>query len=193
MSINESLPIDFDEYIKLANISHWIYRTWTLTFLIIGVSGNIFALMIFIRWINRLSIYIYFTFLCIINIIILIFDVQYHYLLPFIFDNEIMIKRILPIACKLIFFSTYFFRYIFIWIIVMINIDRCLYLNEYSLKKILCQKRSAKIICCLLILFSFIANFHFLIYFNQPIINEIPKKNSCFSDGLLCHCKTTNI
>ena len=144
---------------------------------------------------DKLIIYIcvFSFFLCIINIFILIIDVQYHYLLPFIIDNEIMIKRFLPIACKFIFFLTYFFRYLFIWSIVMINIDRCLYLNEYSLRKILCQKHSAKIICCLLILFSFIANFHHLIYFNKPIINEIPLKNSCFSDGLLCHCKTTNI
>jgi hypothetical protein len=74
----------------------------------------------------------------------------------------------------------------------MINIDRCLYLTEHLFKKYLCQQRSAKIICLILILFSCIANCHFLIYFNEPIINEIPSKNLCFSDGLLCHCKTSN-
>lgn len=75
----------------------------------------------------------------------------------------------------------------------MINIDRCLYLTENSLKKYICQPYSAKIICCLLILFLLIANCHFLIYFNQPIITKIPLKNVCFLDGLLCHCKTLNI
>ncbi len=74
----------------------------------------------------------------------------------------------------------------------MINIDRCLYITENSFKKSFCQQRTAKIICFLLILFSFIANCHFLIYFNQPIINEIPSNNTCLLDGLLCHCKTLN-
>ncbi len=71
MSVNDSLPIGLDEFTKLTNISHWIYRLWTIPFAIFGVTGNIFALIIFIHWINRLSIYIYFSFLCIINILIL--------------------------------------------------------------------------------------------------------------------------
>jgi hypothetical protein len=192
MSVNDSLPIGFDEFTKLTNISHWIYRLWTIPFAVLGITGNIFALMIFIHWINRLSIYIYFSFLCIINILILSIDIEYHYLFPYIIDTEIIVKNILPRTCKCIFFLTYFFRYIFIWIITMINIDRCLYLTENSWKTVLCQKRSVKIICALLILFSFIANFHFLIYFNEPIITKIPSKTSCSSDGLLCHCKTTN-
>jgi len=193
MSKNESLPIGFDEFVKLTNIAHWIYRIWTIPFMTLGVCGNLFALIIFIRWTNQLSVYIYFSFLCLVNILILLIDIEYHYLIPFIIDNNIMIKSLLPITCKFIFFFTYFFRYLFIWIIVMINIDRCLYLTEYSLKKILCQLRSAKIICIILILLSFIANCHFLIYFNQPIINEIPSETICSLDGLLCHCKTSNI
>jgi len=192
MSLNESLPIGYDEFIKLTNISHWIYRIWTIVYLVLGISGNIFALIIFIRWINQLSVYIYFSFLCIINILILIIDVEYHYFIPYIIDNEIMIKNFLPIACKFIFFLTYFFRYLFIWIITVINIDRCLYLTEHSLKSIFCQQRSVKIICLILTFLSFIANCHFFIYFNEPIINKIPSKTSCSSDGLFCHCKTSN-
>jgi len=49
----------------------------------------------------------------------------------------------------------------------MINIDRCLYITEYLFKKFLCQQRSIKIICFILILFSFITNCHFRIYFNE--------------------------
>jgi hypothetical protein len=49
----------------------------------------------------------------------------------------------------------------------MINIDRCLYITEHSFKKFLCQQRSIKMICFILILFSFITNYHFLIYFNS--------------------------
>ncbi|CAF4331579.1 unnamed protein product [Rotaria sp. Silwood2] len=187
---NESLPIGFDEFIKLTIISHWIYRIWTILFNSLGITGNIFALIIFIRWANRLSLYIYFSFLCIINILILCIDMNYHFLIPFIMDSKILVENLLPISCKFIFFLTYFFLYLFICIIVMINIDRCLYLTENSFKKILCQQRTAKIICLILILFSFIANCHFLIYFNQPIITKIPLNNTCFLDGLLCHCKS---
>ncbi|CAF1031688.1 unnamed protein product [Rotaria sp. Silwood1] len=189
---NESLPIGFDEFVKLTTISHWIYRIWTILFNILGITGNLFALIIFIRWTNRLSLYIYFSFLCIINILILLIDMNYHFLLPFLINNKILVENFLPKACKCIFFLTYFFRYLFIWIIVMINIDRCLYLTENSFKKILCQQCTAKIICFILILLSFLANCHFFIYFNQPIIIKIPLKNTCFLDGLLCHCKSIN-
>jgi len=54
MSMNESLPIDYDKFIKLTNISHWIYRIWAIGFIILGISGNIFSLIIFIRWIKQL-------------------------------------------------------------------------------------------------------------------------------------------
>ncbi|CAF0821580.1 unnamed protein product [Rotaria sordida] len=192
MANNESLPIDFDEFVKLTNISHWIYRVWTILYNILGITGNIFALFIFIHWTKRLSLYIYFSFLCIINILVIFIDMNYHFLIPFTTNSKILIENFLPKACKCIFFLTYFFRYLFIWIIVMINIDRCLYLSEHSFRKILCQQRTAKIICCILILFSFFANFHFLIYFNQPIITQIPTNNTCFIDGLLCHCKTSH-
>ncbi|CAF1369493.1 unnamed protein product [Rotaria sp. Silwood1] len=192
MFVNDSLPIDFDKYLKLTNVSHWIYRIWAIGFITIGILGNIFALIIFIHWANRLSIYIYFTFLCIINILIIIFDIKYHYLIPFLINNEIMIKNLLPITCKFMFFLTYFFRYLFIWLIVMINIDRCLYLTESSLKSILCRQHSAKIICIILIIFCFIANCHFLIFFTKPIINEILPKNQCFLDSFDYHCESSN-
>lgn len=192
MSVNSTLPANFDEYLQLTNISHWIYRIWTLLFLPLGLAGNILALLIFLHWPHRLSVYIYFSFLCIINMCILLIDMDYHYLLPYIVQESIMIKRILPSACKVIFFLTYFFRYIFIWIIVMINIDRCIYLTEYAQKARLCRQRSAKVICFLVVVLSFLANGHFLLYFNQPIIVTAPSNRTCTIDGLICHCKTTN-
>ena len=192
MSANTTLPVNLDDYVRLTNISHWIYRIWTLLFLPLGLAGNLFALLIFFRWANYLSVYLYFCFLCIVNMCIILTDMTYHYLLPYIVQETIMIKTLLPPACKFIFFLTYFFRYIFIWIIVMINVDRCVYLTQYSRKAMICRQRSAKVICCLLVLFSFLANVHFLIYFNQPIITSLPSNTTCAIDGLLCHCKTTN-
>ncbi|CAF3749957.1 unnamed protein product [Rotaria sp. Silwood1] len=193
MSNHDSLPIDFDKYIKLTNISHWIYPIWSIGFIILGTIGNIFSLIIFIRWINRLSIYIYFTVLCIVNILIINVDITYHYFLPFLIDNEILIKNLLPITCKFMFFLTYFLRYLFIWLIVMINIDRCLYVTENSLKLILCRQQSANIICIILISFSFFANFHFLIYFNDTIITETLPKNQCVLENFFYyHCQSSN-
>lgn len=189
---NTSIPDGFDQFLKLTNASHRIYLVWTIIFMIIGFVGNILALMIFIRWANRLSIYIYFSFLCIINILILVIDMNYHFLIPYIIDSKLMVEKLLPVSCKFIFFFTYFFRYIFIWLITIINVDRCLYLTENRWKNIFCQQRSALIICSVLIVLSIIANVHFLIYFNQPIINEVPSPNTCTLDGLLCHCKATH-
>lgn len=192
MAINESLPIGYEEYIRLTEIAHWIYRIWTIGFILFGIVGNLLALIIFRRWINRLSVYTYLMLFCLVNIFILMIDVNYHYLLPFILDQEQMIIVVLPIACKFIFFLTYFFRYLFIGMIVMINIDRCVYLTSQSLKVYLCQPRSARIICIVCILLSSLVNCHFLLYFNEPIISTIPAGNTCFSDGILCHCKTSN-
>ncbi|CAF1558726.1 unnamed protein product [Rotaria magnacalcarata] len=192
MTKNDSVPIGFDEFVKLTNIAHWIYRIWTIAFILVGFTGNFTALIIFIRWANRLSVYIYFSFLCIINILILLIDMNYHFLLPFILDNKILVKNLLPITCKFIFFLTYLFRYLFIWTIVMINIDRFVYLNEHPFKKKFCQHRTAKMMCFVLILLSISANGHFLIYFNQPVITEVPLDNTCFLDGLTCHCKSLN-
>ncbi|CAF2738095.1 unnamed protein product [Rotaria sp. Silwood2] len=192
MPLNNTLPIDFDEYIKLTNISHWIYSIWTIGFIIFGTIGNIFSLIIFVRWIDHLSINIYFIVLCIVNILIINIDITYHYLLPILIDNEIIIKNLLPITCKFMFFLTYFLRYLFIWLIVMINIDRCLYVTENSLKLILCRQHSANIICIILISFSFITNFHFLIFFNDSIITEILPKNQCILDNFYYHCESSN-
>ncbi|CAF3576226.1 unnamed protein product [Rotaria socialis] len=192
MTKNDSVPIGLDEFVKLTNIAHWIYRIWTIAFILIGLTGNFIALIIFIRWANQLSVYIYFIFLCIINIVILLIDMNYHFLLSFILDDNILVKTLLPVTCKFIFFLTYLFRYLFIWTIVMINIDRFIYLNEHSFKKKFCQRRTAKMMCFVLILLSFLANWHFLIYFNQPIITEVPLDNTCFLDGLTCHCTSLN-
>lgn len=188
--MNDSLPIDFDEYIKLTNLSSWIYRIWTIIFFIIGIFGNTFSLIIFLHWANRLSVYIYFSLLCIVNILIIIFDMNYHYLLPSLINNEIMIKNLLPITCKFMFFLIYFFRYLFIWLIVMINVDRCLYLTHYSLKSVLCRQRSARIICLSLIIFCFIGNCHFLVFFNKSII--LPTESQCSLNGFYSHCQSLN-
>ena len=56
MAANESLPSDFDEFVKLTNIAHWIYRVWTVAFIAVGIIGNLLALTIFIPWTNRSSV-----------------------------------------------------------------------------------------------------------------------------------------
>lgn len=188
-----SLPIDYDEYIRLTEIGHWIYRIWTIAFILFGICGNLLALIIFRQWINQLSVYTYLMFLCVVNIFILIIDVNYHYLFPFILNHEDMIVIVLPFACKFIFFLTYFFRYLFVGMIVMINIDRCVFVTDRSWKNYLCQPYSARIICVLCVVFSSLVNCHFVLYFNEPILSTIPARNTCFSDGILCHCKTSNM
>lgn len=190
--IQESLPIDYDTYLILSKISHWIYPIWAMLFIIIGTTGNIFSLIIYIRWPKRLSVYTYFILLCLVNLLIINFDITYHYFLPFLIDKGIIIHNYLPMTCKLIYFLTYFLRYLFIWLVVMINIDRCLYLTENPFKSILCQQRSAVVICVILIIFSFSANCHFLIFLKSSKIKESLPRNQCVLDDFYFHCKSSH-
>ena len=192
MSSNTSSPADFVEYVRLTNASHWIYRVWVMGFLIVGALGNTVALIIFLRWTNRLSIYVYLTFLCLVNTFVMVGDMQYHYLLPFLIDSVTMLESILPVTCKCMFFLTCFFRYLFIWLIVAINIDRCLYLVDYSFKSIVCWPQSARIICVGLIIFSFLTNVHFLIFGNQPVIQNTSLSSQCHLDSFYRQCEPSN-
>lgn len=190
---NNDLFIGFDEYKKITNIAHWLYLIWSIGFIILGTIGNIFSIIIFIRWTNRLSVYIYFTYLCIINILIINIDIPYHYVLPYITDGDFLLRYCLPFTCKFIVFLTFFLRYLFVWLIVMINIDRCLYFTDNILRATLCHRRSANIICLLAIIFSFLANVHFLIFLKDPTNIEISSKRKCMLDGSFYYCESKNI
>ncbi|CAF1482620.1 unnamed protein product [Rotaria magnacalcarata] len=180
----------FDEYQKLTNIAHWIYPIWSITFIIIGTLSNFVSIIIFFRWTDRCSIYVYFTYLCLVNILIINVDITYHYLLPYITDGRMFLQYVLPLTCKILVFFTFFLRYIFIWLIVMINIDRCLYLTTTTLKLLICRRRSANIISLVIVIFSFLVNAHFLIFLKDPIRIESSSRKACTLDGFYYYCES---
>ncbi|CAF3531566.1 unnamed protein product [Rotaria socialis] len=182
----------FDEYQKLTNIAHWIYPIWSITFMIIGTLSNFVSIIIFFRWTKRFSIYVYFTYLCLVNILIINVDITYHYLLPYITDGRMFLKYVLPFTCKFLAFFTFFLRYIFIWLIVMINIDRCLYLTTAKLKLLICDPRSANIISLIIVIFSFLVNAHFFVFLKNPIRIETSPRKTCILDGFYYYCESRN-
>ena len=184
--------MNLNEFHTFTNISHWIYRIWTIAFALLGIPGNLLALIIFSRWASSLSIYIYFSGLCIVNLCIILFDMMYYHLYPWIITDQFLIDDFLPMTCRFITFLTYFFRYVFIWFVTMINLDRCFYLTEASQKSILCRQRSAVLISLCLTLLSFLANSHFLFFSNQPVYTELPLNDSCPLDGSLIQCRSLN-
>ena len=192
ITMNQTLPSDFAEFSHYTAIAHWIYRIWTAGFAFLSLLGNTLALLIFVRWAHRLSIYIYFTGVCLVNILIVNIDMTFQYLLPILVNQEYMIKTLLPVTCRFMLFLTYFFRYIFIWLIVMINIDRCLYLTEIRSKPGSCKQRTAIRICVALTVLSLVANVHFLIFLNQPWLIDVPSNDTCLMDGYLSSCRSEN-
>ena len=189
---NQSEPSDFADFVQYTDIAHWIYRIWTAGFVCMSLLGNTLAFLIFVRWAHRLSIYIYFTCVCLVNILIVSIDMTVQYLLPLLASQEYMIKTFLPVTCRFMFFLMYFFRYLFIWLLVMIHIDRCLYLAEIRCKSSLCKQRTAIRICVALAGLSLIANVHFLIFLNQPLLTDVPSNYSCIIDGYLSKCRSNN-
>ncbi|CAF3031533.1 unnamed protein product [Rotaria socialis] len=139
-----------------------------------------------------LSRYVYFTYLCLVNILIINVDITYHYLLPYITDGRMFLQYVLPFTCKFLVFFTFFLRYIFIWLIVMINIDRCLYLTTAKLKLLICHPRSANIISLIIVIFSFLVNAHFFVFLKNPIRIETSPRKTCILDGFYYYCESRN-
>ena len=190
LTINSSLPIDFVLFEHLTSIAHWIYRLWTISFVTFGLIGNLLALIVFMKWIQKLSVYVYFSVLCVVNICILINDLLFNNFLPYVLDRYHLEEIFLPVLCRFNFFMIYFFRYLFIWLLTCINIDRCLFLVNISYAKtILCRSSSAWLICIVLILLSAAINIHFLVFCTKPLIYSY----TCHLDGNLCQCDTNNL
>lgn len=181
-----------NQFNTLTNIARWISRVWTVSFTIIGIPGNLLALIIFSQWAKKFSIYIYFSALCLVNIFILLLDMMFSHFYPWFTTNRFLIEEILPITCRFIPFFTYFFRYLFIWLVTMINLDRCFYLRNFSPKSILCRQRTALIICCALIVVSLSANAHFFLFSAESSFSTSILNDSCPLDQSLLQCRSSN-
>src|SRR4051812_44548618 len=103
MTSTISLPIDFVLFDRLTNVAHWIYRIWTIPFIIMGLVGNLMSLIIFMNWARYLSVYVYFSLLCIVNICILIIDVLLNHFIPYVVNSHQFFEFVLPIQCRLNF------------------------------------------------------------------------------------------
>ena len=191
MLINNSLPADFVTFNHLTNVAHWIYRLWAAPFIIFGLISNLTALIIFVNWARHLSIYVYSSILCLVNMCILINDTLFNYFLPYVMNNYQFEEYFLPILCHFNLFVIYLFRYCFIWLLTCINIDRCLFLSgESHAKSLLCHPRSAVLIGAGLVGLSAAVNIHFLLFCTQP---RSYSYNMCHLDGSWCQCTTSNL
>lgn len=183
---------DYSYYNELTDVAHIVYRIWSVSFLVIGIPTNLISFFIFQQWSKKFSIYCYLSLLCLINVLILIIDLPFHCLIPYYMDSTYLIEKLLPHLCRFGLFFTYVFRYIFVWLLVFINIDRVLFLKESKLKGLFCKMKTAVINCVIIVIISCILNLHFLLYYNQPIIIKIPSILLCSTDGRLCDCRTIN-